>query len=92
MATDYRISRGGFTDRPLNSDTDGDGISDGVEDRNRNGRIDRHESDPTSRDSDNDGLPDGLEDRNHNGERDLDETDATRADTDNDGIKDGIIG
>ena len=34
------------TTDPLNPDTDGDGLSDGQEDKNRNGRVDQGETDP----------------------------------------------
>jgi hypothetical protein len=32
--------------RPLRRDSDGGGVTDGREDRNRNGRVDRGETDP----------------------------------------------
>ena len=37
---------GGTTTNPLNPDTDGDGVDDGVEDANQNGRVDAGETDP----------------------------------------------
>ncbi|MGF1511498.1 MAG: hypothetical protein ACFB9M_18550 [Myxococcota bacterium] len=43
------------------SDTDGDGLADGAEDANRNGRVDPGESDPNLADTDGDGLNDGDE-------------------------------
>jgi hypothetical protein len=46
---------------PLNSDTDGDGLSDGIEDANHNGQVDAGETDPNDADSDDDGIPDGDE-------------------------------
>lgn len=49
----------GCTDR-YNPDTDGDGIPDGVEDRNRNGVVDRYETDPCKADSAGYGLCDGA--------------------------------
>jgi hypothetical protein len=42
----------------VRADTDGDGLPDGVEDRNRNGRRDRGETDPRTRDSDRDHVGD----------------------------------
>jgi len=46
---------------PLNPDSDGDGLLDGVEDANGNGWIEAQESDPSIPDSDGDGLSDGTE-------------------------------
>lgn len=46
---------------PMSRDSDGDGISDGDEDRNANGWIDAGETDPTSADSDGDGINDYIE-------------------------------
>lgn len=43
---------------PANDDADGDGLSDGEEDRNGNGWLDAQETDPTSSDSDNDSISD----------------------------------
>ncbi len=84
---------------PNRRDSDGDGLIDGIEDKNRNGRIDPGEPDPTQWDTDGDGLCDGLckvnngkqilgEDKNLNGELDENETDPTLVDTDGDGILD----
>lgn len=42
-------------------DTDDDGIPDGIEDANQNGRVDAGETDPGARDTDGDGLADGDE-------------------------------
>jgi Ca-activated chloride channel family protein len=44
---------------PTNPDSDGDGLADGQEDWNRNGRPDPGETDPNNADSDGDGVPDG---------------------------------
>ena len=52
---------------PRVPDTDGDGIVDGNEDRNQNGRVDSGELDPRRVDTDGDLLPDGAEDANLNG-------------------------
>ncbi len=46
---------------PNNPDSDRDGLADGEEDKNRNGRVDPGETDPNDRDSDDDGQPDGAE-------------------------------
>jgi hypothetical protein len=64
-------------------DSDGDGISDGLE-------IFRLGTFPTKRDSDGDGIPEGMEDKNRNGRRDDDETDPRIWDTDHDGLCDGL--
>lgn len=84
---------------PCRADTDGDGISDGVE-------VDGEtKTDPLDSDSDDDGLCDGPgnvsgsasfdecaagEDMDADGVRDPDETNPLIADTDGDGIDDGI--
>ncbi|MDD5623411.1 MAG: hypothetical protein PHI23_01735 [Candidatus Peribacteraceae bacterium] len=41
-------------------DTDGDGLIDGIEDANHNGRVGADETDPNKWDTDRDGLPDGY--------------------------------
>lgn len=46
---------------PRNPDSDADGLPDGQEDRNRNGRVDPGETDPNRRDSDGDGVPDAAD-------------------------------
>ena len=90
---------------PLNPDTDGDGILDGIE-IGRQFSPDplcadifpvlplppTNKTDPTLRDTDCDGLSDGDEDTNHNGrfEPELEETDPTNPDTDGDGLWDGL--
>ena len=75
---------------PTNPDTDGDGLSDGAEDLNLNGKQDATESDSVLADTDNDGIPDGEEklctDKNPCGPRD---SDRLKADTDDDGLSDG---
>jgi hypothetical protein len=43
------------------ADTDNDGLPDGIEDLNANGRVDPGETDPCNPDSDGDGLQDGRE-------------------------------
>ncbi|MFY0584069.1 adventurous gliding motility lipoprotein CglD [Cystobacter fuscus] len=82
---------------PNNPDTDGDGLRDGQEDRNRNGQVDPGETNPRSKDSDCDGLLDGPnqgsflgEDLNASGGRDSGETDPANRDTDGDGLVDGV--
>ncbi len=72
------------------ADSDGDGLMDGEEDKNGNGKVDVGETDPCSPDTDGDGLRDGEEDKNHNGKVDEDETDPLSSDTDDDGINDYI--
>jgi len=66
------------------ADTDGDGILDGVEDRDGDGTHDLSDAD-----TDDDGLLDGEEDVNQNIGVGADETDPHDADTDNDGLQDG---
>lgn len=84
---------------PGRRDTDGDGLSDGVE-------LGRASSDagcvfsgdadpgtqtnPTLADSDGDGLADGVEDANRDGRVDSGETDPNVADSDGDGCRDGL--
>jgi len=65
-----------------NADNDGDGLSNGEEDKNGNGKVDEGETDPNNRDSDGDGLWDGNEIIRYM-------TDPLNADSDNDGISDG---
>ena len=56
-----------FETNPTIQDTDGDGLPDGLEDRNSDGRVQSDETDPRNPDSDADGLLDGQEDVNLNG-------------------------
>ena len=75
---------------PWKADSDDDGLTDGAEDRNGDGRVSTSESNPRVADTDGDGLDDGVEDANHDGLYDpLTETDPTRLDTDKDGLPDG---
>lgn len=67
---------------PESSDTDKDGISDGLEYHSL-------KTNPLFRDSDGDKLLDGIEDANKNGRKDINETDANKIDTDGDGLCDG---
>jgi hypothetical protein len=46
---------------PNDADTDDDGISDGMEDKNLNGFVDFGETDPCDSDTDSDGIQDGTE-------------------------------
>lgn len=46
---------------PANPDTDGDGLKDGEEDKNKNGAVDATETDPTKADTDSGGVNDGIE-------------------------------
>ena len=77
-------------------DSDGDGLTDDLEDKNGNGKVDVGETDPKNKDSDGDGLVDGWvdtnkdgkwdptegEDKNRNGKLDSGETDPLKWDTD----------
>ena len=47
---------------PNEADTDGDGLTDGQEDLDRDGLRDPDETDPLNSDTDSDGLNDGVED------------------------------
>lgn len=85
------------TTDPTNRDSDEDGMIDGVEDWNFNGRIDMEEgkesdeTNPHLKDSDGDGIPDGdEEDLNGNGILDAHESDPLKKDTDGDGVADNI--
>lgn len=94
------------TTQALVVDSDGDGINDGVEDSNRNGRVDSGETDPNNPDSDGDGICDGPpqmivgvcsggEDINANGQVDPGESDplvsgGSVSDSDSDGIPDSV--
>lgn len=68
---------------PASADSDGDGLSDGVE---LNGDS---ATDPLDADSDDDGLEDGEEDGDADGEVDAGETDPLDADSDDDLLSDG---
>ena len=70
-------------------DLDGDGLSDGLEDRNSDGAVDPGETDRLNADTDGDGIPDGSEDMNRNGVVDEGETSPLNPDSDGDGILDG---
>ena len=73
-----------FGSDPNNSDSDGDGIFDGLE-------IFRLFSMPTKRDTDGDGLIDGIEDADRNGRIDeRTETNPREWDSDRDGLCDGL--
>lgn len=74
----------GSTTNPLDSDTDGGGVSDGDEDINRNGRVDAGETDPIITaddlgvpisDTDNDGVPDNVDNCPNNPNSDQNDTD-----------------
>ena len=74
---------------PAWRDTDDDGLSDGLEDADRNGVRDAGETDPTNADTDGDGLSDGVEDADQSGHTTATETDHFHTDSDGDGILDG---
>ncbi|WNG55016.1 OmpA family protein [Archangium gephyra] len=76
------------TTDPLDADTDNGSVADGIEDSNRNGRVDPGERDPlnpaddrTVTDTDGDGIPDSVETATG--------TDPNDDDSDDDGILDG---
>ncbi len=69
---------------PGAADTDNDGLDDGVEDANRNGRVDRDETHPRRTDSDGGGTSDGNEVAF--GSDPLDPLDDPDADPDGDGL------
>ena len=62
-------------------DSDGDGLTDEIEEM--------ADTDPFDADTDDDGILDGVEDKNHNGVVNTGESDPRKIDTDNDGIQDG---
>jgi large repetitive protein len=75
---------------PVNADSDQDELSDGDEDRNRDGRVDVGEPDPNDADSDDDGLVDGAEPARGLTDPDGDGLiSALDPDSDNDGLTDG---
>jgi len=74
---------------PLLGDTDDDGLSDGVEDRDGDGVRGSGEADPVDADSDDDGALDGAEDANGDGLWSPGETNLLAPDTDGDGLLDG---
>jgi len=86
---------GFITDVPFDvsdTDFDGDGLHNDIEDRNLNGEYDAgtRETDLRNPDTDGDGLVDGIEDANRNGEVDPGESDPRVVDSDGDGIDDGV--
>ncbi|QSQ27964.1 OmpA family protein [Pyxidicoccus parkwayensis] len=72
------------TTDPKKADTDGDGLKDGEEDADHNGRVDATETDPNKADTDGDGLGDGVEVKGAN------PTNPLNPDSDEDGLKDGV--
>jgi hypothetical protein len=70
------------TTNPRKIDTDADGLKDGEEDKNRNGRLEAGETNPLNPDSDGDGLRDGIEISIGTNPLDLD--------MDDDGLADGL--
>lgn len=84
---------------PVLRDSDGDGLIDGIEDKNHNGRRDNDETNASEWDTDGDGLCDGLckvekgqklrgEDKNINGMTDDGESNPLNIDSDGDSILD----
>ncbi len=66
---------------PTNPDTDGDGVPDGQEDSNQNGKVDKDETDPTQKDTDKDGTPDSAEPQHAAGQQGGDSKDGQKNDT-----------
>ncbi|MBF0107440.1 MAG: right-handed parallel beta-helix repeat-containing protein [Deltaproteobacteria bacterium] len=77
--------------KPAESDSDGDGLPDAVEDRNRNGVWDRSlgETKAYSRDTDGDGISDFNETHGDGVYNAGIDTNPLRTDTDGDGLSDG---
>ncbi|MHB8875758.1 MAG: hypothetical protein ACYC8T_18890, partial [Myxococcaceae bacterium] len=71
---------------PTRSDTDGDGLEDGAEDKNHDGAVQPGESNPLKKDSDCDGISDTNEVRATFGCA----TDPLKQDSDGDGLPDGV--
>lgn len=70
-------------------DDDGDGLTNGFEDKNLNCVVDPGETNWMVADTDGDGISDGDEDLNRNGIVDNGEDDPLSDDSDGDGVKDG---
>lgn len=78
---------------PNKEDTDGDGLTDGLErGKNPDGSSipGANKTNPLDKDTDGDGLTDLDEDRNRNALHDATETDPNKADTDGDSLQDGL--
>jgi len=75
----------------LQFDSDSDGLSDGAEDKNANGRVDIDESDPNNSDSDGDGLTDGIEVEHGLSPLDIDSDDDGLSDPEEDKDLDGLL-
>ncbi|MCP4122258.1 MAG: hypothetical protein GY751_10935, partial [Bacteroidetes bacterium] len=71
-------------------DSDDDGLTDGIEDKDKNGIVNSSETDPHDPDTDDDLIIDGVEDENKDGYYTIDETDPLNPDTDGDSLQDGI--
>ncbi len=96
---------GASTTSPRLTDSDGDGITDGVEDADGNGAVAGDadldhivdateiwtETDPAAADTDLDGLRDGQEDADGDGVVDPGESNPLDQDTDDDGLPDGWV-
>jgi hypothetical protein len=76
---------------PNNPDTDGDGLADSVEDKNRNGIWEPELGETCSykSDSDGDGMPDGFEVHEDDSYAPTVDTNPLESDSDGDGINDG---
>jgi len=76
---------------PFNPDTDHDGINDGMEDKNKNGIVDRGETDPCKADTDGDGINDLTDQLPTNPKEWLDtDKDGIGNNSDNDDDNDGM--
>ncbi|MBI5914063.1 MAG: hypothetical protein HY842_01700, partial [Bacteroidetes bacterium] len=73
----------------VNSDSDGDGLTDNVETGGNHEYNPGVDTNPLDSDSDSDGISDGVEDTNKDGDVDLTETDPLNPDTDGDSLSDG---
>lgn len=76
---------------PLIFDTDRDGLGDGSEDRNANGKVEADESDPNNPDTDADGILDGFEVRLGSSPVDMDSDDDGIADNNEDKNLNGVL-
>jgi hypothetical protein len=76
---------------PRKIDTDADGLKDGEEDKNRNGRLEAGETSPLNPDSDSDGLQDGIEISIGSDPLDLDMDDDGLADGREDVNQNGVV-
>lgn len=97
-ADEYTFAYAGKKTDPCRTDSDGDGLSDGME-LGKTSSLNAacgfapdsdtfSRTDPTSQDTDGDGLGDGAEDKNKNGRVDSGESNPLKKDSDCDGLSD----